>query len=261
MLIDSHFHPQILQESLSDDQLAQLLHRAQQAQVHILLAVAVSLADVNYLQRLAQTYPQIYYSVGIHPLYIDQGCLPPAFVLPDDPKCVAIGEIGLDYGDDCSAEFQQVQQAVFRMQLQLAYQQHKPVIIHNRHAGHDILKILAEFPGIKGVLHCFNDSLEIAQRAIDMGLYLSFAGIITFANKSLDPLREVIQQIPLERILVETDAPYLTPVPWRGHYPNEPQYLTAIAQKICSLKNISLTQGAAAFTQNTMTLFNFQYDD
>ncbi len=251
MLIDSHCH-------LNFPELAQNIHAIrqlmQQERVELALCVSVTLDKFPEILNLAEQYANFYASVGVHPDYehIEEPTIDTLVKLANHPKVVAIGETGLDYfrlkGD---LEWQRER---FRTHIRAAIIAGKPLIIHTRNAVDDTLRIMRE-EGVEragGVLHCFTESLEMALAAIEMGFYISFSGIVTFKN-ALD-LKEVAKQIPLDRLLVETDSPYLAPVPFRGKT-NQPAYVKYVAQEIANLRGISIEEVAEATTANFFRLF------
>ncbi|MEC7746364.1 MAG: TatD family hydrolase, partial [Candidatus Neomarinimicrobiota bacterium] len=162
----------------------------------------------------------------------------------------AAGEMGLDYYRNISEP--EIQNRVFREQLELAQSLGKPVIFHNRDADADVLKVLSDFPNVTGVAHCFSSNLETAKAFLDMGYYISFAGNLTFKNSHLP---EVAKGLPLDRVLVETDSPYLSPVPYRGK-PNEPGRTRFVAEKLAEIHNVSLDVIAKKTSENATALFN-----
>ena len=177
--------------------------------------------------------------------YLDQIC----DLLKSD-KMIAAGEMGLDYYRNISEP--EIQNRVFREQMELAQSLRKPVIFHNRDADADMLKVLSDFPNVTGVAHCFSSNLETAKAFLDMGYYISFAGNLTFKNSHLP---EVAKGLPLDRILVETDSPYLSPVPYRGK-PNEPGRTRFVAEKLAEIHNVSLDVIAKKTSENATALFN-----
>jgi TatD DNase family protein len=251
MLVDSHCHIDF------DDyagRIPQVLEGMARNQVTHALCVCVNLPDFPKVLSLAQGYPQLFASVGVHP---DQG--ESTIVKVDDlleraqhPKILAIGETGLDYyRQNGDLEWQRTR---FRTHVRAARQCGKPLIIHTRDAGEDTLRIMREegAEGAGGVMHCFTETLELAQAAMELGFYISFSGIVTFKNALA--IKEVARSIPLERILVETDSPYLAPVPHRGKT-NEPGWVRHVAEEIARLRGISLDEVAAATTANFFRLF------
>ncbi len=252
MLVDSHCHIDFPELSGQLDQVFALM-RANE--VDRALCVSVRLEDFPRVRQLAQDHPHIYASVGVHPDYEDS--LPVSIrelvALADHPKVVAIGETGLDYyrlkGD---LEWQRER---FRVHIRAARACGKPLIIHTREAAADTLRIMREEGAgqARGVMHCFTESWEVAAAAIDMGFYISFSGIVTFKNAK--DLKEVARRVPLENMLVETDAPYLAPAPYRGKT-NQPGYVRHVAEEIARLKGLELKQVAAVTTNNFERLFN-----
>lgn len=218
------------------------------------LCVSVTLDKFPEVVSLAEQYDNFYASVGVHPDYenIDEPSVDLLCRLAQHPKVVAIGETGLDYfrlsGD---LEWQRNR---FRTHIRAAILAGKPLIIHTRNAADDTLRIMREEGAYQagGVMHCFTESLEMAEAAIEMGFYISFSGIVTFKNAT--QLKGVAQKIPLDKILVETDSPYLAPVPFRGKT-NQPAYVKYVAQEIADLRGISLDVVMQATTQNFFNLF------
>jgi len=204
----------------------------------------------------AEKYDFVHAAVGYHPgelsEYSEKG-FEQIVKLATHPKCVAIGEIGLDYYWDDSRKAEQ--KVLFRRQIELALELCKPVIIHDREAHADTLEILADYPGLRGVLHCYSGSAEMAKELLKRGWYLGFDGPVTYKNarKTL----EVIEVCPLERILIETDSPYLTPVPFRGKR-NDSRNLCYVAEKIAEIKGESLETVAEITLQNGKKLFNIK---
>ncbi|MDB5810415.1 MAG: hydrolase, TatD family [Betaproteobacteria bacterium] len=252
MLVDSHCHldfPEIA------DNLESVLALMKENAVERALCVSVTLEDFPRVRRIAETYPHIHGSVGVHP---DYEAVAPVSVtelikLADNPRIVAIGETGLDYyrlqGD---LEWQRER---FRTHIRAARECGKPLIIHTRSAAEDTLRIMREEGADKagGVMHCFTESMEIAQGAMDLGFYISFSGIVTFKNAK--DIKAVATQVPLESMLVETDSPYLAPVPYRGRT-NQPGYVKHVAEEIGRLKGIDFAQVCAATTDNYLRLFS-----
>jgi TatD DNase family protein len=222
------------------------------------LCVSVDMPDFPRVLALAEQYPHIYASVGTHPDYEDtpEPSVAQLVELARHPKIVAIGETGLDYyrleGD---LEWQRER---FRTHIRASRESGKPLIIHTRSASEDTIRIMREEGagtdkgGVAGVMHCFTESLEVAQAAMEMGFYISFSGIVTF--KSARELQAVARAVPLERMLIETDSPYLAPVPYRGRM-NEPGYVAHVAEFIATLKDESLRDVARQTTDNFFNLF------
>jgi len=252
MFIDSHCHIDFPDFS---EGVAPLLANMAAAQVSHALCVSVNLENFPRVLALAEAHGNLYASVGVHPDH-DEGREPTVEELVDlaaHPRVVAIGETGLDYYR-LKREEVDWQRARFRTHIRAARAAGKPLIIHTRSAAEDTLAIMAEedAAGAGGVMHCFTESWEVAEAAMAMGFYISFSGIVTF--KSARDLKEVARRVPLERLLIETDAPYLAPVPHRGRR-NEPAYVRHVAEEIAALKGIALEEVAAASRRNFFTLF------
>ncbi len=226
----------------------------QEAQVGHALCVSVTLDKVHEVIALAEQYDNFYASVGVHPDYenIEEPTAATLVQLANHPKVVAIGETGLDYfrltGD------LEWQRARFRTHIRAAIIANKPLIIHTRNAAEDTITIMREEQAqlVGGVMHCFTESLEMALQAIALGFYISFSGIVTFKNAT--QLKEVVKAIPLDRILVETDSPYLAPIPFRGKT-NQPAYVHYTAQEIAHLRGITLQEVMEETTRNFFSLF------
>ncbi len=255
MLVDSHCHLDHLSLEKYDNSLNALLNAARDRGVKHFLSVGVDLESSRKLVELSKHHPDVSVSVGVHPL---QKATPP---LPEEsellelakaPEVVAVGETGLD--NHYSSETHDWQRESFIRHLRVAGRLEKPVIVHTRDAREETLDIIAQHanPKSAGVLHCFTESLEMAKSALAMNFYISFSGIITFRNA--EDLRAVVKEVPLDRILVETDSPWLAPVPFRGKQ-NEPQYVVEVAQCVAEIKGISVEEVAAATTDNFNALF------
>ena len=251
MLVDSHCHldfPELV------SQFDAVLALMQGNGVTHALSVSVTLEDFPKIRAIAETYPHIFASVGVHPDYAD---LPVVSVehltaLATHPKVVAIGETGLDYfrlkGD------LGWQRDRFRTHIRAARVCGKPLIIHTRSAADDTLRLMREENAseVAGVMHCFTENWDVAEAALEMGFYISFSGIVTFKNAKT--LKEVAQKVPLERLLVETDSPYLAPVPHRGKT-NQPGFVLHVAEEISRLRGISVNEVCTATTENFQRLF------
>lgn len=214
------------------------------AKVSHALCVSVDLPDFPKVLKLAQEHPHLYASVGVHPDYEDTPEPSLEFLVDTalkHPKIVAIGETGLDYYrmGDRSYESMEWQRDRFRTHIRASIASKKPLIIHTRSASEDTINILKEEGAhrIGGVMHCFTESYEVAKAAMDMGFYISFSGIVTF--KSAKELQETCKQVPLERMLIETDSPYLAPIPYRGKT-NEPAWVSKVGEFIADLKGVPI---------------------
>lgn len=250
-LTDSHCHLNF--ESLQQN-FSQVLQNARENGVGHMLCVSVTLEKYPEVLALAHAHPQIYASVGVHPDE-QQGQDPSVDDLvrrADDARVVAIGETGLDYfrikGD------MTWQQERFRRHIRAALATGKPLIIHTREAAQDTIRILREegAQAVGGVMHCFTENWDTAQAALELGFYISFSGIVTFRNA--ETLREVARKVPLDRLLIETDSPYLAPMPHRGKT-NEPAFVRHVAEQLATLRSLSLEEIATATTANFFSLF------
>lgn len=251
LYIDSHCH-------LSFPELAAdldgVLERMAQAGVVAALNVCVTLEEFAAVRAVAEARPEVYASVGVHPDY--QGVREPSVDelcrLAEHPRVVAIGETGLDYYR--LGEPLDWQRDRFRTHIRAARLMGKPLIVHTRAAAEDTLRIMREEGAdqIGGVMHCFTETWEVAQAALAMGFYISFSGIVTFRNAQ--DLQDVARKVPLERLLIETDAPYLAPVPHRGQR-NEPAWVTHVGAKVAALKGVDEMNIASASSSNFANLF------
>jgi TatD DNase family protein len=255
MLVDSHCHIDMLDLQSFEGGVEGVLAAARALGVGHMLCVSVNLEDYPNMLALVADRPEVTVSVGVHPN--ERGGHDPE---PDElvelakhQKVVAIGETGLDYfRSEGDLDWQRQR---FRNHIAAAKECGKPLIIHSRDAREDTLRIMAEEDAgaARGVMHCFTGDWDMAQRAIDMDFYISFSGIVTF--NSAAELKEIAQRMPLDRMLVETDCPYLAPVPHRGK-PNQPAYVRHVAEFIAGLRGESFDEVAAATTENFKTLFN-----
>ncbi len=249
--IDSHCHINFheLAENITD-----VLAQMQQNDVLSALCVSVNLADFPQVLALACQYPNIYASVGVHPDHeaVEEPTVARLVDLAQHPKIVAIGETGLDYyrltGD---LDWQRER---FRNHIRAAKACGKPLIIHTRSAAEDTLRIMQEegAADIGGVMHCFTENWEVAQAALDMGFYISFSGIITFKNAL--QIKDVARRVPMSRMLIETDSPFLAPVPYRGKI-NQPAYVKHVAEEIALLRGISVAEVGLQTSENCAHLF------
>jgi len=251
-LIDSHAHLQFEEYAA---ELVGVLTRAQGAGVEAIINVGTDLASSRAAVALADRFPQLYAAVGLHPheAATFTGEIGAALAdLARHPKVVAIGETGLDYYYQHAPR--EAQQTAFLAQLELARASDLPVVVHSRDAKDETLRLLAELtPSRKGVLHCFTGDLDMAQRAIGMGFYISFSGIVTFKNAG--PLREVAKALPPESILIETDCPFLTPTPYRGTR-NEPAFVVRVVEQLAELNpSVAVDVMRSTIRRNTASLF------
>ena len=251
MYIDSHCHINFPELNQKIDEV--VMNMENNSITHA-LCVSVTLDKINEILDLTKKYSNIYASVGVHPDYedIQEPDIDILFKYSKDKKIVAIGETGLDYfrlKGDLSW-----QRDRFRTHIRAAIKSKLPLIIHTRNAQDDTISIMKEegANSATGVMHCFTESYEMAKQAIDLGFYISFSGIITFKNA--ETLRETVKKIPIENILIETDSPYLAPVPNRGKL-NEPANVRYVAEKISELKGIPIEKVAEITTNNFFTLF------
>lgn len=252
MLIDSHCH--LDQLDLTTHTLDEMLNQARAEGIEHFLCVCIDMNNMPQTLAIAQTYADVSASIGVHPS--DKDSLDPSveqlILYASDPKVIAIGETGLDYSR-ISGDVTW-QQERFRRHIQAARAVNKPLIVHTRDARLDTIRILQEEQAqqVGGVLHCFTENLEMAQQAMDLGFYISFSGIITFKNAV--ELQALVQQIPLDRMLIETDSPYLAPVPYRGKS-NQPAWVKYVAEKVAELTGHTYTQVAETTTNNFKRLF------
>ncbi|MDI5936285.1 TatD family hydrolase [Halomonas kalidii] len=264
MYVDSHCHLDRLDPRTHDGDLAATLEAARARDVRQFLAIAVTLEDVAHLAAMAREHDDVVISAGVHPLHR----------VPEEPtveaikevaerfEAVAIGETGLDYhyldgarGKGAEAvPAREVQLERFRRQLVAASELELPVIVHTREAREDTLALIREHtdPRVGGVLHCFTEDLDMAREAVRHGFYISLSGIVTFRNAAA--IRELARRIPLDRLLIETDSPYLAPVPHRGK-PNEPAWVVEVAECIAAERGISVDEVAMQTTANFYQLF------
>ena len=252
MLVDSHCHLDFPELA---DNLPAILETMRENDVGAALCISVTLEDFPKVLALAEQHENLFASVGVHPDYPDlrEPTVAELVELASHPKVVAIGETGLDYyrltGD---LEWQRER---FRVHIRAARQSGKPLIIHTRSASADTLRLMQEERAAEagGVMHCFTESWEVAQGALEMGFHISFSGIVTFKNAK--ELKDVARQVPLDRLLVETDSPYLAPVPYRGKT-NQPGWVKHVAEEVARLQNRTFADVAAATTSNFFKLFN-----
>lgn len=252
MFFDSHAH---LDDKKYDGDRDAMMQRARDSKISNILNVGYDLPSSRRSLDLAGKYDFIYAAVGVHPhdaAEAGENYLQELQDMAVQDKVVAIGEMGLDYYRNLSPK--EIQQRVFREQIRLAAKLEKPIIIHDREAHGDVMDILREedVGASKGVLHCFSGSLEMARECLEMGFYLSIAGPVTFHNAN--KLRDVAANVPLNRLLIETDAPYLTPEPHRGKR-NESAYVAYVGKCIAEIRGISVEELANATSDNAKRLF------
>lgn len=251
MLIDSHCH---LDFPDLQDKLPEVLQKMAENGVGAAVCIGVNLEDFPKVLALAERHAGLFATVGVHPEYTDvhDPNVTSLVALAKHPKVIAIGETGLDYY--WHKDRPEWQRQRFRRHIQAGIAVGKPLVVHTRDSAADTLDILEQEGAgqVGGVMHCFTESWEIAKRALDLGFFLSFSGIVTFKNAT--QVHEVAIKAPLDRILVETDAPYLAPVPYRGKL-NQPAYVRYVADKVAQLKNLSLEAVETATTANFQRLF------
>jgi TatD DNase family protein len=257
MFIDSHCH---LDFPEFQARLPEVLANMKAAKVEHALCVSVDIPDFPNVLKLAQEHAHLYASVGVHPDYEDTP--EPSFdflveTASKHPKIVAIGETGLDYFrmGDRSYESLEWQRERFRIHIRAAKAVKKPLIVHTRSASEDTIRILKEEGAdqIGGVMHCFTESYDVAKAAMDLGFYISFSGIVTF--KSAKDLQETCKRVPIDRMLIETDSPYLAPIPYRGKT-NEPAWVAKVGEFIATLKGVSLDELGASTSENFFKCFH-----
>ncbi|HWO76063.1 MAG TPA: TatD family hydrolase [Bacillus sp. (in: firmicutes)] len=252
MLFDTHVH---LNDKQFEEDLNEVIERALQKDVKNMVVVGFDRKTIERAINLAETYDFIYASVGWHPvdaIDMTEEDLELLETLSAHPKVVALGEMGLDYHWDKSPK--EVQHDVFRKQIRLAKKVNLPIIIHNRDATEDVVNILREEGAneVGGIMHCFSGSVEIAKQCLDLNFYISLGGPVTFKNAKKP--KEVAEAIPLDKLLIETDCPYLAPHPYRGKR-NEPSYVSLVAEEIATIKGITYEEVTAQTTANAKKLF------
>ena len=248
--VDSHCHLNYL------DDAPEAIARAKAANVGTVLCIGVEAERFAEVLACADSYPDVWASVGEHP---GNASGTPDWLLPHlgHPRIVAVGETGLDYFHGADSAMQKLQQTGFRYQMQIAQSQNLPVIIHTRAAVDDTLAMLREFPNVTGVLHCFTENWDMAEQALALGYFISISGIVTFKNA--ENVREVARRIPNEKLLIETDAPWLAPVPHRGKT-NEPAFIVDTAACVADLRGQTLSEIAKMTRENFFRLFSRAID-
>jgi len=254
MLVDSHCHLDF--PDFEEDRDA-VVARARAAGVGVMVTISTRVRQIGALKSLASRYERIYCSVGTHPHHADEELdvtVDELVAQAEDPIVVAIGEAGLDYHYDNAPR--EAQEEGFRRHIEAARKTQLPLVIHARDADADIAEILTQEMGkgaFPAILHCFSSGVELARRGVELGCYVSFSGILTF--KRSDELRAIAAEVPAERLLIETDAPYLAPVPHRGHR-NEPAYVVDTAHVLADVRGIAPDLLSAVTTDNFFRIFN-----
>jgi len=253
MLVDSHCHL----DYFTDAEIGDILSRAAEAGVGEMVSIGVRMAQAPVVKALAERFPQVWGTVGVHPQNVGEGPLPEVAEIvaaADHPRIIGIGESGLDYFYDKAPR--EVQQEGFRRHIRACQQTQLPLVIHARDADEDIAAILREERASGGdfpfLLHCFSSGRQLAEIAVEMGGYVSFSGILTFPKST--ELRDIARDVPADRLLVETDSPYLAPVPFRGK-PNEPSYVAHTARVLSEVREMTPEALAELTTRNFRTLF------
>ncbi len=254
MLVDSHAH---IDASVFDQDRGQVVARASEAGVVAIVNAGFNLQSGRASLELARRYPNVFVAVGFHPhnaAKMKDGDIEELAELARQPKVVAVGEIGLDFYRNLSP--QQMQLEVFKHQLELAGRLDLPVIIHSRNASEEVVAILNAWAGDRtkkplGVIHCFDGDRQLARKYMEIGFFLSVAGPVTYASSGI---ADVARYIPLDRLLIETDCPYLTPIPYRGRR-NEPAYVRLVAERIAQVRGMSPDALGAHTTRNAIELF------
>jgi TatD DNase family protein len=255
-LIDSHCHLNMISLDEFNNQLDVLLDNARAVGVARFLSVSVVLEDYLVLSQLAERYTDVCFSVGVHPdspfdVKVDAQTL---IDKAQHPKCIAIGETGLDYFRTEADDARESQQLRFREHIRASIATGKPLIIHTRQAAEDTIRLMREenAQSIGGVMHCFTENWDVAKQALDLNFYISFSGILTFKNATT--IQEVAKKVPASRMLIETDSPYLAPVPFRGKQ-NHPEWLAYVARMLADLRQVDYKTVAAQTTENFYRCF------
>ena len=254
MFIDSHCHLDRLKLDAYNGDLSQAIKAAHLNDVDLMLCVAIDLEHIDQVLDIAESHKKVFASVGVHPgsVNCEEPTVDRLIALSKKDKVIAIGETGLDYY--YGLEHKEMQLERFKTHLDVSKLTRKPVIVHTRDAKEDTLQLIRNYsdPDVAGVLHCFTEDLDMAKKAIDLNFYISFSGIVTFKNAI--ELQDVAKALPLERILIETDSPYLAPVPFRGKS-NEPKYVPHVAKFLSEIKGVPIEQIAEQTTANFNKLF------
>jgi TatD DNase family protein len=254
MLTDSHCHLDKLSLVDFEGGLSDAISAAKEDGVSQFLCVAIDCNNTPTVVDIAKNYKSVYASAGVHPMHAHETIATYAWLKEwgGKSKVVALGETGLDYF--YSQEHKKIQQDSFALHLSVASELNKPVIVHTRGARKDTIDIISEYgdKNASGVMHCFTESWEMAKQSLDLNFYISISGIVTFKNAQ--ELRDVVKKIPLDRLLIETDSPYLAPLPYRGES-NRPQWVTEVCRVCADIKGLSFEELAIATTQNFNNLF------
>jgi len=248
--IDTHTHIYL---SEFDDDRDNIMQRAKEANVEITMMPAIDSSTHKKMIQTESIYPNCYSMIGLHPCSVNQDFGKELSLIDEylaERKFVAIGEIGLDFYWDKT--FSSEQNETFRKQIQVALKHDLPIVIHSRNAIDECIEVVSEYPGVKGVFHCFSGNEQQAKKIIQLNFMLGIGGVVTFKNAGLD---KVIEKIGLGNVILETDAPYLAPVPFRGKR-NEPSYVKIVAEKLSSICNLPLEKIAELTTENARNLFN-----
>ena len=257
MLIDSHCHLGMLDLTADGGDVSKPIERAIDAGVRHLITIGVDIPSSKQCIAFAREYSNVSATVGVHPSDVkdETYCSEELLALAQDEQVVAVGETGLDYFYNKNGH--ENMQISFRQHIQVARSANKPLVIHTREAQTDTIKIMQEESAeqVGGVMHCFTESIEMARQAMELGFYISFSGIVTFKNAK--NVQAIAKAVPLERMLVETDAPYLAPVPNRGRK-NEPAYVRFVAEYLADLKGVSYEDFIAVTGQNCCDLFKLK---
>ena len=256
-IVDSHCHLDALDYENLHQNIDEVIDKAKARDVKHILTIGVNMSRFEKQRDALSHRNDVSLACGLHPLDLNDEAYDEERLkqLSNHPKVVAIGEIGLDYY--YSAENKVLQQQIFASQINVANQLDKPVIIHTRAAGEDTIRILRENNAQQcgGVIHCFTETMDFAKQALDLDFYISCSGIVTFKNA--EEIRDVVRYVPLDRLLVETDSPYLAPVPYRGKQ-NQPAYTREVCEYVASLKGLSVEQFAQISTENFERLFKIK---
>ena len=259
IIVDSHCHLDMLEK---EHNLDEVVKNAKAHNVEYMQTICVKLSDFDNILSIAKKYDNIYASVGVHPNEVDSENLVSSdtlLKLTDHSKVIGIGETGLDYYRNLNKLQQEAQILSFNEHIKTSQISQLPVIIHTRQANKDTLSVIEtnmkkqQFPAL---IHCFTESKDFASKVLDLGLYISISGIVTFKNA--DDLREIVKYVPSDRLLVETDSPYLAPVPYRGKT-NQPAYTRYVLECIAELKNTTTEKMAQITTDNFYRLFNLRF--